>query len=433
MNVKRTGTPLIAGLGLLFVAAQGALAQGLPTILWQRDDHSASVTGVAFSADGSDVLSCANITDSTFRLWSALDGSPDGVFSLAPHGAHSIAAVPGSGLIAVGYVVSGYPPGGVAGIWDPDVGAERFTAGGCFVDVSPDGALLASGGGGVNRHLDITRIADGAGLQHIYTGSYIHDVAFAPAGALVATAGSDNAARIWSSQTGQLVTAIPAHDDDVNALAFSPDGQLLATGAGGFDATDDSSIKIWNAHDGTPVRTLSGFGDWVYALAFSPDGTTLLSSGRTGSQGMIKLWNVADGALIRTYDASALDLAWSADGATFAYGTAFGEVVLAVSPVTPTSATGLASAVAFAAAPNPVRAGTHLSFELPRAAGVRLGIYDAAGRRVATLLEGRRAAGTHAVRWDARDGAGERVAPGVYFARLFDGVDVVTRKLVVVR
>jgi WD40 repeat protein len=434
MNPMRTANPTIIGLGLLVLSAPAVLAEGPPTILWQRDDHSASVRGIDFTEDGTRIISGAGPTDSSFRLWSAADGSPAGVFSLAPHGIHSVAAVPGSDLIAVGYVVSGYPPGGVAGVWDPELGTELFTAGGCFVDVSSDGAILASGGGGVNRHLDLTRIVDGVELHSIYTGSYILDVAYSPDGSRVATAGSDNAARLWDPVTGQPDGVIAAHDDDVSAVAFSPDGMYLATGAGGHDPADDSSIKIWRVEDGELLRTLEGHGDWVYALAFSPDGGTLLSSGRTGSQGVLKFWDLADGGLIQSYDASALDLGYSPDGTSFAYGSAFGDVVHAVNPVTPSAADALAAdRPVFRAAPNPLRAGTRLSFRLSEAAGVRLSVHDASGRRVATLLDGAHAAGAHVILWDARNASGARVAPGVYFASLSDGVQLMTRKLVVLR
>ena len=68
--------------------------------------------------------------------------------------------------------------------------------------------------------------------------------------------------------------------------------------------------------------------------------------------------------------------------------------------------------------PNPARAGARVSFHLPRETHDRLAIYDGAGRRLRLLHEGTLAAGTHAMTWDARDGDGRRVAPGVYFVLL---------------
>ena len=69
--------------------------------------------------------------------------------------------------------------------------------------------------------------------------------------------------------------------------------------------------------------------------------------------------------------------------------------------------------------PNPFNPTTVLSFELPIAATVTLRIYDLAGRRVATLLEGSvRAPGHHSVDWLGRNDAGAPVPSGVYLARL---------------
>ncbi|HMB70749.1 MAG TPA: FlgD immunoglobulin-like domain containing protein, partial [bacterium] len=64
---------------------------------------------------------------------------------------------------------------------------------------------------------------------------------------------------------------------------------------------------------------------------------------------------------------------------------------------------------------------------------ILLAVYDIAGRPVRELTAGSRAAGAHAVNWDSRDAAGDRVPPGIYFYRL-EGADFdVTRKLVVIR
>jgi hypothetical protein len=75
------------------------------------------------------------------------------------------------------------------------------------------------------------------------------------------------------------------------------------------------------------------------------------------------------------------------------------------------------------AVPNPSGAGraagvTTLRFSLPAAADVRLEVYDAVGRRVATLVDGRRSAGAGTATWDGLDHAGHPVAPGLYFYRL---------------
>jgi hypothetical protein len=82
--------------------------------------------------------------------------------------------------------------------------------------------------------------------------------------------------------------------------------------------------------------------------------------------------------------------------------------------------------------PNPARVSLALRFTLPRAAGIELAIFDAAGRRVRTLASGDHASGAHAIAWDLRDERGRAVGAGLYLARLdADGVRL-TQKFVTV-
>ena len=69
-------------------------------------------------------------------------------------------------------------------------------------------------------------------------------------------------------------------------------------------------------------------------------------------------------------------------------------------------------------APNPTRGQSWIGFDLPTASRVRLEIFDLQGRRVRTVADGEFAAGRHARSWSAREREGERLAPGVYFAKI---------------
>jgi len=71
-----------------------------------------------------------------------------------------------------------------------------------------------------------------------------------------------------------------------------------------------------------------------------------------------------------------------------------------------------------AARPFPAREEVMVPFSLPRSAPVTVGVYDAAGRMVRSLLNDVRTAGEHLVTWDGRDDAARRVASGMYFVRL---------------
>jgi WD40 repeat protein len=68
------------------------------------------------------------------------------------------------------------------------------------------------------------------------------------------------------------VKFINGHTDEVNAVAFSPDGTWLVS------VSCDRTLRIWDAATGKPIsEPLMGHTDWVWAIAVSPDGTRLVS------------------------------------------------------------------------------------------------------------------------------------------------------------
>lgn len=85
------------------------------------------------------------------------------------------------------------------------------------------------------------------------------------------------------------------------------------------------------------------------------------------------------------------------------------------------------------ARPNPWAPNTRLSYTLPRAEHVRLWIADAAGRRVAVLMDGLQLPGDHVVTWEARDAHGSPLGSGIYFLRLEAGGVTQSRRLTLIR
>lgn len=83
--------------------------------------------------------------------------------------------------------------------------------------------------------------------------------------------------------------------------------------------------------------------------------------------------------------------------------------------------------------PNPFNSETAIRFELPAGDAVELAVFDLAGQRVATLVDGPLAAGIYTVRWDGKDGGGGELASGVYLYCLRAGSQVETRKLLLLR
>ena len=138
---------------------------------------------------------------------------------------------------------------------------------------------------------------------------WIQHMAFSPDNRTLASGGGWNTTvRLWDVTTGTLRHSLPhnrrynlqGHRDRIGALAFSPDGQILATGSWGgvtrlWDmATGSSSwgstIRLWDTATGTLQHSLLGHTGRVSALAFSPDGQTLASGSWDGT---VLLWDVA--------------------------------------------------------------------------------------------------------------------------------------------
>jgi hypothetical protein len=84
-------------------------------------------------------------------------------------------------------------------------------------------------------------------------------------------------------------------------------------------------------------------------------------------------------------------------------------------------------------APNPFGPTTTIRFDLPEARHVRLEVFSADGRRMASLVDETRAAGHLAVRWDGRDAQGRFAPSGTYLYRLTAGDFTATQRMLLMR
>ena len=78
--------------------------------------------------------------------------------------------------------------------------------------------------------------------------------------------------RLWDPATGAVQATLTGHTGPVMAVAFSPDGQRLAS------ASRDRTVRLWDPATGAVQATLTGHTGWVNAVAFSPDGQHLASA-----------------------------------------------------------------------------------------------------------------------------------------------------------
>jgi WD40 repeat protein/serine/threonine protein kinase len=111
-----------------------------------------------------------------------------------------------------------------------------------------------------------------------------------------------------------------AHPGKVMSAAFSPDGQLLATGGGEYKASGE--LKVWDTRTGKELFNLSGHASPVNSVAFSPGGKQLVSASLDKT---IKFWDPATGKELKNLEAPAelMQIAFSPDGAWMA--TALGD------------------------------------------------------------------------------------------------------------
>jgi len=136
----------------------------------------------------------------------------------------------------------------------------------------------------------------------------VSSVAFTPDGQMLATAGKDGTVKLWQVANGQLVRTIAAHQTTTMSVAISPDGKTLAT------SSWDNTAKLWRITDGQLLGTLVSHQKVINVVSFSPDGKTLA----TGSDdSTAKLWRVSDGQLLKTLTGESgrvCSVAFSPDG-----------------------------------------------------------------------------------------------------------------------
>jgi WD40 repeat protein len=205
------------------------------------------------------------------------------------------------------------------------------------VAFSPDGSLLAGTGiraqpnAGVVQQVHLWDPETGVPQRTLTmpkTGLYqVFAVAFAPDGTMLAIGGGwyhkPGEVTLWDAHTGELKGTLTGHDNWVLTVAFSPDGSHLASGSA------DGTVKLWDTHTRMLEQTLATESGPVRSVTFSPDGKTLAGASSTSASvdegdkavSEARLWDLPGGTLQRLIPApqtTLWSLAFSPDGTQLA-------------------------------------------------------------------------------------------------------------------
>jgi WD40 repeat protein len=282
-----------------------------------RIEHAHEVNCLAWSPDQTTLASAGE--DQTIRVWFTRSDTPDVV--LRGH-TDSVTALVWS---RSGDLLVSASKDGTTRIWerakfvsadDRDTHTDWVRT----VAWSPDGTSFASGSD------DKTiRVWDSATLKSRATlelpqfkrqmGPMVN-VKWAGDSGMIAAISSDRDQRIarlvllWR-KTGQLIRSLDGHTAEVLAMAWSPKGQVLATGSG------DQSVRLWETSTGRCLANVTKHKGLVISLAWTPDGQTLASG---DTEGTVNLWghDLQHLATLRRANGWILGLSWSFDGAFLA-------------------------------------------------------------------------------------------------------------------
>ncbi|PWU16546.1 MAG: hypothetical protein C5B50_13195, partial [Verrucomicrobia bacterium] len=338
--------------------------RGFEWYYWQRQLHlplktllhPGPVTAGAFSPDNSRMVTTSE--DGLAQVWETATGRKLATFRGNGAPIYSAAFSPDGRWVATGEWVTNRGQASTASIWDAATGRLLFSLKGhtgavWSVAFSPDGRRLVTGSDDRTAKVwDLTesptasstftpatptlegkesrtassafrpppltlegqepRTASSALTHSTLTLQGHHgriwSVAFSPNGQWIATGSLDQTAKLWDAATGRELATLASHSDKVWAVAFSPDSQRLVTGSG------DTLAKVWQVPSGRELLTLHGHSAGIGAVTFSPDGKRIA----TGSgDRTVKLWDAASGrevATLRGHTSHLISVAFSPNG-----------------------------------------------------------------------------------------------------------------------
>jgi WD40 repeat protein len=301
------------------------------------DNHPGEVLSTGFSPDGKAILTASgsvfrNSDEYTAHIWDITSG-----VELQRFIGHTD-TVNMARFDPTGAVVVTASDDGTSRLWDVSTGREvkrlDHPYGVVSAVFSPDGRYILTASGGRFQNPEdgdgVAYMWDAQGGQQVqrYEGHAqpLTSAIFSPDGKMVFTGSWDNTARLWDAESAEQLRVFEGHSGGdqavIQAVAFSPSGDMLAT-AGGWE---DGTVRIWDEATGWErlrIDTLE-VPATIYSLAFSPDGRYLLISHNSpgtyfGAEHRVRIWNVETGEEVRQLAGHSESVYWaeySPDGRT---------------------------------------------------------------------------------------------------------------------
>ena len=303
-----------AGSRLLAVSENGRVRvldrQG--RVLWTRSVEGSPI-GAFFTPDGSSVVAAAG---RTVKIWSAETGR----LTEERHFAADVTSLSFAPTSASSYgaVLVGQRSG--VRIASDGVKDRELTTPGkpVSLQVSPDGRLLAAivADKSGQTHAFVYDLGSGR-LLHLLPGRGLQAIAFSPDGRLLATGTSFRVAQLWDPRSGKLLYTLH-HDGRVLALAFSSDGSKLATGSA------DGATRVWDTGTGTRLLILAGPIGPIDSVAFSSSGRFLIAGSRDRTARVYSVENGKESAVLSGNRDAVTSVAMTRDGELALTGSADG-------------------------------------------------------------------------------------------------------------
>jgi WD40 repeat protein/DNA-binding SARP family transcriptional activator len=178
------------------------------------------------------------------------------------------------------------------------------------VDVTnaADGIVLPEAANALHRAIPASRVE----LSLTGHDGQVWGIAYSRDGERLATGSDDGVVRVWDARTGQELLTLTGHTEPLNGVAFSPDGTRLAS------ASLDGTARVWDTATGQELLTLIGHTDGLLDVAFSPDGRHLATAGKDQTA---RVWDAVVGEELLTltgHERFVMGVTFSPDGRNLA-------------------------------------------------------------------------------------------------------------------